>query len=175
MGDAIEPVMTNRELAEHRDRFDVWVRRLSMCALAAVVLIALFNVLGQRASTIASGTSAAELTVHSPTAVRPGLLFQSRISVTARQALPNAQLVLGSGWFDGLTLNTEEPGASTETSGPNGSVVLSLGSLAPGQTFVQYLEFQVNPTSFSQRRQTVTVRSRGADVASLSRTMTIVP
>lgn len=82
---------------------------------------------------------------------------------------------MGSGWVDGLTINTDEPSASTETSGPGGSLVLSLGSLKAGETFVQYFEYQVNPTSVSSRVQQVTLRSRGVDLVSVRRTMTILP
>jgi hypothetical protein len=102
-------------------------------------------------------------------------LFQGRISVRAHAPLSNVQLVLGRGWFDGLTMNTEEPSPSTETSGPNGSVVFSLGALKAGQTFVQYLEYQVNPTSIGGRNQYVGIRAGGVDVISMNHHLTIVP
>jgi hypothetical protein len=83
--------------------------------------------------------------------------------------------VLSSGWIDGLTLNTNEPSAPSETGGPNGSLVLSLGSLQAGQTFVQYFEYQVNPTSVGSRDQDMTLASDGAPVVSIARTLTVVP
>ncbi len=146
-----------------------------MCLLAAVVVVALSNVVGQRATTAHANAVLAKLEVRAPEAVRAGLLYQAKITVTALQTLPQAQLVLGSGWIDGLTMNTEEPSPSTETSGPSGSLVFDIGTLQQGQAYVQYLEYQVNPTSLSRRSQVVTVMSDKAPVVSLHRTMTIVP
>jgi hypothetical protein len=175
MADVIEPIRTHRDRTERLDNYALWVRRVGMALLAAVVVIALLNVVGQRASTVSVSNSAVALSVHAPSTVRPGLLFQTKLSVTARRDLPNAEIVLGSGWFDGLTLNTEEPSPSTEASGPGGSVIFDIGSLKPGETYVQYLEYQVNPTSVSRRSQSVAVRSNGVDAITLDRTMTIVP
>jgi hypothetical protein len=146
-----------------------------MGLLTAVVVIALCNIVGQHATTARASASGAELQVRAPTAVRPGLLFQAKISITAKQALPNTQLVLNSAWIDGLTINTLEPSPSAEASGPNGSLVLDLGALQPGQTWVQYIEYQVNPTSLSRRNQVVTVLSNTQPIVTLRRTMTIVP
>jgi hypothetical protein len=175
MADAVNGIEASRPVSDRNDRSGVGLRRVAMCALAAVTVVALCNVVGQRATTAHASTSSAEIDVRSPTAVRAGLLFQAKITVTARQTLPQAQLVLGSGWIDGLTMNTEEPSPSNESSGPNGSLVFDLGTLQPGEAYVEYLEYQVNPTSVSRRSQVVTVLSNNSAVASLHRTMTIVP
>jgi hypothetical protein len=175
MRDVVEPVELVRTRVDRTGERHLWVRRLFMTALAAVTVVALLNVVGQRASTAQTSSAQASLSVHSPTRVRPGLLFQARITVTARVALPGAALVLGRGWFEGLTANTEEPQASSELSGPSGSVIEQIGSLKPGQTYVEYLEYQVNPTSISSRTQTVTLTSHGSPVVSLHRTLSIIP
>jgi hypothetical protein len=175
MHDVIEPVESARERVDRHGERDLWIRRFALAVLAAVVVLALLNVFGQRATNTTVRTPLAQLTVHSPTRVRGGLLFQDRITITARAALPSAALVFNRGMFDGLTANTEEPAASAETSGPGGSVVFRIGSLAAGSTYVEYLEFQVNPTSVGARTQTVTVTSHGSAVATVSRTLTIFP
>jgi hypothetical protein len=175
MRDVIEPVQSPREVTERHAAIGLWVRRGIMCVLAAVVVVALCNVVGQRASTARAHTQLGALSLRAPTVVRPGLLFQAKISITAFEPMPATQLVLGNGWVDGLTINTIEPAASSETSAPDGGLVFDLGTIDRGQTFVEYLEFQVNPTSISRRDQTVTVRSQGAVVAALHRTMTIIP
>jgi hypothetical protein len=174
MADAIKPIESSRQSARG-DQVGAWVRRAAMCLLAAVVVVALCNVVGQRATEAHASTALATLAVRAPTAVRGGLLFQAKITVTAQQALPNAQLVLNSGWIDGFTMNTEEPSPSNEDSGPGGSLVFDLGSLQAGQSYVEYLEYQVNPTSISRRNQVATVLSNNVKVVSLQRTMTIVP
>lgn len=175
MVDAVHPVASSRPLDDRHDRIGVWVRRAAMCILLAVVVVASLNVVGQRTSTSVATSSQAVLSVRAPTAVRPGLLFQLKISLTAREELPHAQLVLSSGWMDGFTLNSLEPGPAGESSGPDGSLVFDLGALQPGQTWVQYLEYQVNPTSISRRHQVVTLLSDTEPVVALGRTMTVVP
>jgi len=175
MNDAVESIRPELDRSDHSDVHGVWIRRFGICLLGAVVILALFNVFGQRASTSTARAAAADLTVHAPTTVRAGLLFQAKITVVAREDLPKTSLVLSHGWIDGFTMNTNEPSATSEASGPGGALVLSLGSLRAGQTYVQYFEFQVNPTSNSSRRQNVTVESDGAPVVSMTRTMTVFP
>ncbi|HWC33316.1 MAG TPA: hypothetical protein VG650_00690 [Mycobacteriales bacterium] len=171
----MRPIEGGRAHHDRSDRIGVRLRRGAMCLLAAVVVVALTNTVGQRAGTAHAVAAQAQLDVRAPTAVRPGLLFQAKITVTAHASLPKTQLVLSSGWADGLTLNTAEPSPSTQQSGPQGSLVFNLGTLQPGQAWVEYLEYQVNPTSISRRTQVVTVLSNAVPVVTVRRTMTIVP
>lgn len=175
MSDVIDGVLSRRSGAERLDRIGLAIRRGAVCVLLAVVVVALCNVFGQRSSTATASSDSATLSVRVPQAVRPGLLYQGRISITARVPLPKLELALSHDWIDGLTMNTNEPSASTETSGPGGSLVFDLGSLQAGHTYVDYFEYQVNPTSFGRRDLQVTVISAGATVASLNRGMTIFP
>ncbi|HVS69318.1 MAG TPA: hypothetical protein VHE56_12255 [Mycobacteriales bacterium] len=175
MANAVEPIESGRPYDDRVDRIGVWIRRAAMCLLAAVIIVALSNVVGQRAISARAASSQATLDLRAPSAVRPGLLFQVKITITPKAVLPDAQLVLGSGWVDGLTMNTIEPGPSTEKSGPGGSLVFDLGTLQPGQPWVQFLDYQVNPTSLSRRHQVLTVLSNSEPVVTLSRTMTVVP
>ncbi|HWB67151.1 MAG TPA: hypothetical protein VG708_10030 [Mycobacteriales bacterium] len=175
MNDVIEPLLREREATEHSEDRRLWVRRAILTLLFAVSVLALFNVFGQRAGTSTVRSSAADLTVHAPSRVRAGLLFQAKITIVAHRELPKASLVLGNGWFDGLTINTNEPQASSESSGPGGGAILQLGSLSPGETYVHYLEFQVNPTSIGSRTQRVTVRSDGVPLVSFSHGLTVFP
>jgi hypothetical protein len=175
MGDAFEPVRSTQPGADRRRAYDLWIRRGFLAVLLVVVILALFNVFGQRAGTSTAHTATADLVVHAPARVRAGLLYQAKISITAHVTMPKTTMILSSGWIDGLTMNTEEPTPSSQTSGPGGSLKFSLGKLQAGETYTQYLEYQVNPTSFSSRPQTVTVETAGTPVASLHRTMTIIP
>jgi hypothetical protein len=175
MGDAFEPVHRASRGAGRGGAIDLWIRRAALGLLLAVTVLALCNVFGQRASSAGARNASADLTVHSPRTVRAGLLFQARFTIVAHRTLPAASLVLGSGWIDGLTLNTGEPSPTNETSGPGGSLKFDIGKLDAGETYTEYLEYQVNPTSSSSRTQLVTVESAGAPVVSLHRTMTILP
>jgi hypothetical protein len=172
MTDAVEPILAGDAAGGSAG---VWLRRAGMCILAAVMVAALCNVFGQRATTAHAATSLARIDVRSPATVRPGLLFQAKITVTVDQVLPRAQLILSSGWVDGLTLNTEEPAPSTETSGADGSLVFEIGTLRPGTPYTLYLEYQVNPTSLSRRQQVITLVSERVAIVTLRRTVTVVP
>lgn len=175
MADAVDPIESRRPTHDRYDRIEAWVRRGIMCLLLGIVIVALTNTVGQRATTSHAASALASIELRAPATVRPGLLFQARITITVRQPLPRSELVLSHGWIDGLTLNTAEPSPSTQTSGPDGSLVFDLGELSPGATFTQYLDYQVNPTSISSRTQVMTLVSEGSPVVSLHRTMTIVP
>jgi hypothetical protein len=175
MHDVIEPVRVARERAEQADVWRVWFRRLGMLALLAVVVLALFNVFGQRSTDTAVRTSAADITLHAPSRVRGGLLYQARITIVAHRAIPKASIVLNKGWYDGLTINTNEPQALSESSSPGGGVTLAIGALQAGQTYVHYFQYQVNPTSTGSRRQTLTLDDGRTPVATLSHTLTVMP
>jgi hypothetical protein len=153
----------------------LWARRAGVTVLTAVPVVALFNVVGQRATTTTRDSPDVTVSVRAPSAVRPGLLFQAKVTVTARRTLPKATLSLGNGWFDGMTMNTNEPSASSETSLPGGGVSLSLGTLQPDQPYVQYFEFQVNPTSWGRRSQLVEVDSDSVSLVRIDHKMTVVP
>jgi hypothetical protein len=175
MHDAVESIRPELDRSDRSDVHAVWVRRLGLCLMAAVVILALFNVFGQRASTLTGRSTEVDLAVHAPTTVRAGLLYQGEFTIVAHQDLTKVTLVLSRGWIDGFTVNTDEPSASSETSTADGGLELSVGSLQAGQTFVQYFDYQVNPTSVSSRRQDATVMSDGAPVVSVTRTMTVLP
>src|SRR6266576_2062225 len=96
--------------------WEIWVRRALVLVLAAVPVLALWNVFGQAASNATANSSVAALAVHSPERVRGGLLFEARFTIRAHQDLSNATLRLSRGWADGLTMNTIEPSPTNETS-----------------------------------------------------------
>jgi hypothetical protein len=175
MPDVLQPIRDGRDSADRTASRRIWIRRAGCLLLAAVTVLALFNVFGQRAHDSSASSPAAVLTVRAPSHARAGLMFQAKFTIVARQPIKAATLVLGNGWLDGITQNTNEPSASTETSGPDGSLSLSLGPLQSGQTFVQYLELQVNPTTSGTKSQPVVLNSGNTRLLSLDHTMTVFP
>jgi hypothetical protein len=165
-------------LERHRDlagrEKDVWVRRGLLVLLALVSVVALANVFGQRATTSRVTVAAGTLDVHAPAAARPGLIYNARFTITATQELRDAALVLDSGWFDGLTVNTIEPSPESETS-RNGSVRLALGSVGQGKQFKLFIYYQVNPTTVGRRSQGVELADGDRVVATIHRTLTVYP
>lgn len=152
----------------------IWIRRGLFALLCAVPVLALLNVFGQRPGTTVAAAARASLSVHAPARVRPGLLFEARIRVAAHRELKKATLVLAPGWLEGMTLNTVEPSPVGEGSS-NGRLVLELGHVPAGQSYVLYLQFQVNPTTVGRHHQTVRLYDGNRQLLVLHRTITVFP
>lgn len=163
-----------RDLDLERRSWHVWARRGILALIALVLVAALLNVFGQRATTATTAGPTAVFDVHAPAVLRGGLIYQTRFTVLARKPIGNLHLVLSPGWFDGLTLNTMEPQPGQEGS-RDGSVSLSYGSLDPGKRLVAYLEWQVNPTTVTHRSVDADVFDGGARLAHIHRTLTVLP
>ena len=86
-----------------------------------------------------------------------------------------APLVLDPGWVEGMSINTIEPSPVGEASA-NGRVSLDLGHVPAGQSFILWMQFQVNPTNIAWRRpQNVELDDGGRRILVLRHTMTVFP
>jgi hypothetical protein len=142
-------------LRRHRDlkgrQKDVWVRRGLLTLVAVVPILGLFNVFGQRPGKPTVATAAARLQLYTPSRVRGGLLYEARFHITARQDIKKAILVLDPGWVEGQQMNTVEPSPLGQAS-RDGQLEFTLGHIPQGQTFLLFMQFQVNPTNIAWRR-----------------------
>jgi hypothetical protein len=165
-------------LKRHRDlvgrAWHDWVRRGLLALVAAVCVVALFNVFGQRPATSRLASSSAILSVYSPTRVRGGLLYTTRFHVTALRELKNATLVLDPGWIEGMQVNSINPQPVAEGS-RDGRMVLQLGHIAAGHSYILFIEFQVNPTNVGRRSQNVELDDGGTRIFTVNREITIFP
>jgi hypothetical protein len=165
-------------LAKHRDlvdrRKEVWIRRLVLAILAAIPVIALFNVFGQRPSTSTAATPAARLSVYTSGALRGGLLYEARFHVQAVRELKDARLVLDPGWLEGMQVNTIEPSPVGEASS-NGRLSLDLGHVPAGQEHLLFMQFQVDPTNVGHRSRDVTLYDGARELLTVHRSVTIFP
>jgi hypothetical protein len=165
-------------LTEHRDLrgrlWQIWVRRGLMSLVAIVPIVALFNVFGQRPATSHAAAPAADLKVYAPTHLRGGLLFMARFHITAHRDMKKATLILGPGWAEGITINTIEPSPLGEGSS-NGKLVLQLGHIPAGSSYLLFMEFQVNPTNVGHRAQDVTLADGDTALITLHRKVTVYP
>jgi hypothetical protein len=150
------------------------VRAVCLALLCAVLLLALFNVYGQRRVTSVTEEGAARFEVSAPTRLRGGLFFQGRFRIKAVEELENATLVLDSGWLEDITLNTLAPAPVGEAS-RDGKIVLELGRVPAGDQHVLYLHFQVNPTAVGVRSQDVELYDGERLIASFDRTAFVWP
>jgi hypothetical protein len=174
MADAPDTLVLKR----HRDldgrRWHIRVRRTLMGLVVAVPVIALFNVFGQRPATTIVRAPAAQLKLYAPAHLRGGLLYMARFHITALQDIKKATLVLGPGWAEGITINTIEPSPIGEGSS-NGRLVLQLGHIPAGGSYILFMDFQVNPTNVGRRSQDVTLADGSTALLTLHRKVTIYP
>jgi hypothetical protein len=154
--------------------WQIWLRRGLFALLPLVSILALVNLFGQRPSSETVSSAAASLELYAPKRVRSGLLWQARFHVTAREELRKATLVLHPGWLEGMTVNTIEPSPVNEASA-NGRLSLELGHIPAGQSFLLFMDFQVNPTNVGHRPQTVELFDGDKKLLELDRSITIFP
>jgi len=150
------------------------LRRGLFALLPLLTVFALVNLFGQRPASATASSPTAALKVYAPDRVRGGLLFEARFHIRARQNLEKATLVLHPGWLEGMTVNTIEPAPASETSS-NGRLSLELGHLAAGDSFLLFIQFQVNPTNLGHRKQTVELFDGRKKLLHLDRSITIFP
>ena len=174
MADVPDAIVLKRDRDLEGRENDVWVRRVLMALVAAIPVVALFNVFGQRPDTHTLVGPAASLKIYAPARLRAGLLYEARFHVTARQELKDAYLVLGPGWAEGMSINTIEPSPVSEASNA-GRLSLELGHLPAGQSYILFMQFQVNPTNVGRRPRTTELYDGKTKLASVHQTVTIFP
>lgn len=165
-------------LERHRDLegrdWHPWVTRALLALIAALLVLALFNVFGQRPLTSRAADAQAVLSVYSPTRVRGGLLYTARFHVSARSDLKKVSLLLDPGWVEGMQINSINPQPVDEASN-DGRLYLDLGHIPAGHSAIYFIEFQVNPTNVGHRSQNVELDNNGKRLLFIKRTITIYP
>ena len=165
-------------LKHHRDLADrearPVVRRILVGLLAAVLVLGLFNLFGQRVDASSAEGAAARLEVSAPTKVRGGIFFQARFRIEAVKEIDNATLVLHPDWLEDITLNTVEPAPVGEAS-RDGRIALELGRIPADGEHRLYLHFQVNPTALGTRSQDVDLYDGEDLLLSLDRNAIVWP
>jgi len=162
----------DRDLAKRSK--ELWVRRALLLALTVFLILAFLNVFGQRSTTSSTAAPGATLTIHSPDALRSGLVFESRLRIFATQEIEDAILVLSPEWIEGITFNTIEPSPIGEAS-KNGSLSFDLGHIPQGQEYSLYIQMQVNPTTFGSRSEETRLFDGQTLLLTSSRDVTIFP
>jgi hypothetical protein len=165
-------------LRRHRDLvgrgWHTWLRHGLLVVPVALIVLGLLNVFGQHPSSSHADGPAAALDIYSPARVRGGLLFESRFTIRAHRDLKAPKLVLDSGWFEQMTINSLMPQPSVQTD-RNGRVVLTFDSLPAGQKLVFWLFFQVNPTNIGHRSQDIELDDGDTPLLHVERSVTVFP
>lgn len=160
----------NRELRGRSGH--VWYRRVLLCLIAILPVLALLNVFGQHPTMSTAKALAADLKVTAPARLRSGLIFQVRVQVTAHHEIAMPQLVFDRGWWESMSVNSIEPDPSSQST-QNGSVVLSYDKLPAGQSLVVWNYFQVNPTNVGKRREEVELEDGSTPIIGIQRSLTV--
>jgi len=155
-------------------RRGLWARRLILTAFAAIALLGLLDVFGQKAAESSASGPAAAMTLSAPRAVRGGLLFEARIEIRAVRQIQEPRLVLGDGWFEGMQFNSIEPQPESEVT-RDGKVVFTYDTLSPGDVLRIWTEFQVNPPNVGSRSFSVELDDATEPVVRIDREITVLP
>ncbi|HKD33938.1 MAG TPA: hypothetical protein VKB73_10745 [Gaiellaceae bacterium] len=175
MADVPDAIVLERDRDMKGRRYDIWVRRVLMSLVAAIPILALSNVFGQRPETNTLVVPAASLKIDAPSRLRGGLLFNARFHITARRDIKDAYLVLGPGWAEGMQINTIEPSPVSETS-DNGRLSFELGRIGAGHSYILFMGFQVDPTNVAwNREQTVWLNDGKTRLITFSRSLRVFP
>ncbi len=176
-----EEPLEQLSLARHRDLQGrhwgvlMWLRWIITGLLVIFVALAATNQFGQSPSTRESSSSAADLSVSTPDRLRGGLIFQSRVDVTAHSAIAHPTIVLSGGWFDGMTLNSVQPAPADQAPAAGGSTFV-YPQLAAGQTLTVWFEWSVNPTNLAWRRpETLRLDDGSQTLLTQHSTVTVLP
>jgi hypothetical protein len=161
----------------HRDRRGLGepaIRRMCLGVFVVLCAAGLANLFGQRPGTSKAATAAASLSLYAPTHLRSGLYFEARFHIVARRELKQATLVLDPGWAEGITINTIEPSPVGEASA-DGKLVLTLGHVPAGKSYILFMQLQVNPTNVGHRSQNVELDDGTTPLLRIKRAVTIFP
>lgn len=149
-------------------------RRVLLLAIAALPVLALIGVFGQRPVTSVAHAQALDVKVTAPTRLRSGLVFQLRVDVTAHRDIRELEAVFDRGWWESMSVNSIVPEPSEESS-DDGRVVLDYGQLATGRRLTFWVYFQTNPTNVGEHREDVEIRDGHAPLVHVHRSITIFP
>ena len=174
MADAPEGVVLERSRDLAGRRHHPYYRRLLLCVIAALPVLALLGVFGQKPSTSSADASVASLSVTAPSRLRSGLIFQVKVRVMAHRQIKKPEIVFDEGWWESMSVNSIEP-EPTESRSKDGQVVLSYGKLEPGESLTSWIYFQVNPTNVGKRHEDVQLDDGETPLVSVHRSLTIFP
>ena len=174
MTDIPDQVVLERDRDLAGRRHDVYWRRALFAIVAAIPVLALFNLFGQRPVTSRAESSPASLKIVAPAHVRGGLLYEIRFTIDAREEIKKATLVLDPGWLESITINTIEPSPLGQGS-DDGHLTLDLGHIPAGKTYLLFMDVQVNPTNVGRRAANVSLYDGNEKLLEIHRTITVFP
>jgi hypothetical protein len=115
------------------------------------------------------------MTVSTPARLRGGLIFQTRVDITATAPIAKPTLVLGGGWFDGMTLNSIQPGPASQAVRGE-AVTFAYPQLAAGRRMTVWFEWSANPTNLAwMRSEAIRLDDGWTPLVSATPSVTVLP
>ncbi len=148
---------------------------MTTAVFVVFALLAAVNVFGQQPSTIVVAGPVATMRVSTPSRLRLGLVFQTRVDILAAARIASPTLSLSAAWFDGMTLNSVYPSPASQT-GRSGGVSFAFPPLAAGRELTVWLEWSVNPTNVAWRRpELIQLSDSTRRLLDVHRSVTVLP
>ena len=166
-------------LADDHLRGDSGFRRhaspLSILILGALLLAAMLGLLaGGKAQVRAAEGPAGRLEVKTPAAVRNGVFFETRMTVTARAAIKEPTIAVSASLWRDLTINSQFPDPK-EQGYKDGAYTFTYEAMQPGDTLEIKIDGQVNPPLTLGNRGSVALLDGERMIASLPIEMKVLP
>ncbi len=122
---------------------------LSIILLGSLLTLALLDVAGgQPAKPVKADFGAATLTIDTPTTLRNGEFFETRIEVRADTDIADATIAVAPELWRDMTINTTLP-SPAEESFKDGLLHWSYGPMKAGDTLHVKVDGQINPPLFA--------------------------
>ncbi len=172
---SVPPGIDLQRHAELRGRKrHVWWRWGALLVIAAIPVLGLLNVFGQRPQISRATSAQASLLLNSPSRVRGGLMFTTEIKITPQRKIRDGQLYLDKGWFQNMTLNGVSPQPSNQNAQGKWQT-WDFGKMPANQTFTVWISWQVNPTNLGTRSQDLELYDGQHKVLLIHHTLTVFP
>jgi hypothetical protein len=152
----------------------VWWRRVVLVLIAAIPVLGLTDLFGQRNQTSGSSNANGTLEISSPNSVRNGLIFTTAVIITPSHHLKDGQLYLDQGWFGNMTLNGVSPQPSNESAKGEWQV-WDFGPMDADTPFTIWISWQTNPTNIGVRTQDIALYDGSSQLMTAHHSLTIFP
>lgn len=148
---------------------------ISFIILASIIPFALSGLAGGRPGPVRSENfGAARLEVKTPSVIRNGEFFETRIRIEAGRDVSDAVLAISPSLWTDMTINSMIP-AAAEESFKGGTYRFSYGKLRAGETLVVKIDGQINPPLFGGTRGNIALFNGERRLGSMPLQIKVLP
>jgi hypothetical protein len=123
-----------------------WWSIIRLVVIGSLLLVAAIGVLGTGSpEPVRVRTPQAQLVIESPSPLRNGMFFETRVSVRPDQDVQDAVIAVSADVWRDVTINTMIP-SPAEEGFDRGYFLFHFGPLGPGEELTFKLDGQINPS-----------------------------